>query len=89
MTDANPTPRWDEPGWDSLPYAVKAAAMQAFLTRVGYDPEKSRHEAEHRLLTERISSLEHEVQSLKLQLKGWIDAEQAAAQQRLNAQKHL
>ncbi|MBD2035310.1 hypothetical protein H6F86_08395 [Phormidium sp. FACHB-592] len=66
MTEANSIPRWGEPGWDSLPYVVKAAEMQAFLTRVGYDPEKHRHESEHEQLTKRISSLEHEVQTLKL-----------------------
>lgn len=89
MTDTNPTPFWDEPGWDDLPYTDKAAAMQAFLNRVGYDSEKSRREAENRQLTAQISALEHRVQTLELQLKRWIDAEQAAAQQRLNAQKHL
>lgn len=72
-----------------MPYAVKAAEMQAFLTRVGYAPEKSRHETEHRLLTDQVSSLEHEVQSLKLQLQRWISAEQTAAQQRLNDPKNL
>lgn len=79
MTDANSTPQWDEPDWNELSYADKAAAMQAFLTRVGYDPAKRQHEAEHQQLTARISALEHRVQTLELQLKRWIDAEQATA----------
>lgn len=91
MTDQNsePTqiPHWSEPGWETLPYAVKAASMRAFLQRVGYDPEKARQEDEHRQLKERVSSLEHEVQTLKLQLQRWVAAEQAAAQQRINEQR--
>jgi hypothetical protein len=87
MTEANSTPRWDEPGWDELPDAVKAAAMRAFLQRVGYDRAKQQHESEHRELKERISSLEHELQTLQLQLQRWIAAEQAATQQRIDAQR--
>ena len=82
MPDQEPTKEeptrvahWSEPGWDELPYAVKAAAMQAFLQRVGYDRAKQQHESEHRRLEERISSLEHELQTLKLQLQRWIAAE--------------
>jgi len=85
--EPNQVPHWDEPGWDALPYAVKAEAMQAFLQRVGYDPEKHRHESEHRRLEERISSLEHTVQALTLKLDRWVAAEQAAAQQRIDAQR--
>jgi len=88
-TEAEPTrlPHWSEPGWDALPDAVKAAEMQAFLQRVGYDPEKERLKETIRRLEERLSSLEHTVQSLSLQLNRWIAAEQAATKQRIDAQR--
>lgn len=78
---------WERDDWDELPYSAKAAEVNAWLQRVGYDPVEARHQDEHRRLQEHIDQLEHRIEQLELQLKRWIDSGAAAAKERLDGQR--
>jgi len=75
---------WERPEWDELTYLEQAAAMQAALTRLGYDPAAAQHQEEHRQLRAELADLKRELQLLTLRLQKWVETEEAAAKQRLD-----
>lgn len=64
---------FDDPEWDQLTYKQKSRNMQAFLQRVGYDPEKAALENRVRKLEDQMASLNLRMQSLEGKLQQLID----------------